>query len=118
MDPISGTLGVVAGVTSIVSVIGKSVAALNQVRLRYRDAELNIALLTGQLRIVQTALLQVQRWAECLPGDPQHYQLMIDLQPQARRNPIHITNRRGGCRARGSVPEVQTLRSEATIQGL
>src|ERR1700761_4842095 len=80
MDPISSTLGVVAGVSSIVSVIGKSVAALNQLRQRYRDAELNITLLTGQLRIVQTALLQVQRWAECLPGDSQHYQLLIDLE--------------------------------------
>jgi hypothetical protein len=80
MDPVSGALGVVAGVTSIVSVIGKSVVALNQLRQRYRDAELNITLLTGQLRIVQRALLQVQRWAESLQGDSQHYQLLIDLE--------------------------------------
>ncbi|OCT51425.1 hypothetical protein CLCR_08257 [Cladophialophora carrionii] len=79
MDPVSGALGVVAGVTSIVSVIGKSVVALNQLRQKYRDAELNITLLTGQLRIVQRALLQVQGWAESLQGDSQYYQLLIDL---------------------------------------
>jgi hypothetical protein len=63
-----------------VSVIGKSLVTLNQLRQKYRDAELNIALLTGQLRIVQRALLQVQGWAECLHGDSQHYQLLIDLE--------------------------------------
>jgi hypothetical protein len=80
MDPISGALGIVAGVASIVGVIGKSISALAQLRQRYRDAELNITLLTGQLRIVQRALLQVQGWAECLHGDSQHYQLLIDLE--------------------------------------
>jgi hypothetical protein len=80
MDPVSGTLGVVAGVTSIVSVIGKSVAALNLLRQKYRDADLNITLLTGQLRLVQRALLQVQGWAERLQGDSQHYQLLLDLE--------------------------------------
>ncbi|KIY00702.1 uncharacterized protein Z520_03367 [Fonsecaea multimorphosa CBS 102226] len=79
MDPLCSTLSVVAGVASIVSVIGKSVATLNQLRQRYRDAELNINLLTGHLRTVRTALLQVQHWAECLSGDSQHYQLMMDL---------------------------------------
>ncbi|EXJ58444.1 hypothetical protein A1O7_05869 [Cladophialophora yegresii CBS 114405] len=79
MDPLSGALGVVAGVTSIVSIIGKSVVALNQLRQKYRDAELNITLLTGQLRIIQRALLQVQGWAQNLQGDSQHYQLLLDL---------------------------------------
>ncbi|OAP60077.1 hypothetical protein AYL99_05079 [Fonsecaea erecta] len=79
MEPLCGTLSVVAGVASIVSVIGKSVATLTQLRQRYRDAELNISLLTGHLRTVRTALLQVQRWAECLSEDSQHYQLMLDL---------------------------------------
>ncbi|KIW91707.1 uncharacterized protein Z519_07675 [Cladophialophora bantiana CBS 173.52] len=79
MEPVCSTLSVVAGVASIVSVIGKSVATLTQLRQRYREAELNINLLTGHLRTVRTALLQVQNWAECLPGDSQHYQLMIDL---------------------------------------
>lgn len=77
MDPLSGTLGIVAGVSSIVSVIGKTVSTLNQLRQKYRDAELNINHLTGHLRIVQTALLQVQRWAEC---NSQHFQLMMDLE--------------------------------------
>ncbi|KAJ9609456.1 hypothetical protein H2200_005783 [Cladophialophora chaetospira] len=80
MDPISGTLGVVAGITSIISVIGKSVSALNQLRQKCRDAELNINHLTGHLRIVQTALLQVQKWAECLPENSQHFSFMIDLE--------------------------------------
>ncbi|KIW32736.1 uncharacterized protein PV07_04263 [Cladophialophora immunda] len=79
MEPFCGTLSVVAGVASIVSVIGKSVATLTQLRQRYREAELNISLLTGHLQTVRTALLQVQNWAECLSGDSQHYQLMMDL---------------------------------------
>ncbi|KAH0837036.1 hypothetical protein AYO21_08839 [Fonsecaea monophora] len=79
MEPFCGTLSIVAGVASIVSVIGKSVATLTQLRQRYQEAELNISLLTGHLRTVRTALLQVQNWAECLSGDSQHYQLMMDL---------------------------------------
>ena len=80
MDPVTGALGVVAGVTSIVSVIGKSLTALNQLRQKYRDAELNINHLTGHLRIVQTALLQVQKWAECLPDNSQHFAFVVDLE--------------------------------------
>lgn len=80
MEPLGGTLGVIAGVASIVSVITKSVAALNNLRQRYQQAELNIVLLTSQLRTVKTALLQVQKWAEELADDSQHFQLMIDLE--------------------------------------
>ena len=79
MDPVTGAVGVVAGVTGIVTAIGKSILVLNQLRQKYRDAELNIQLLTAQLRIVKRALLQVQGWAESLEGDSQHYLLLIDL---------------------------------------
>lgn len=81
MDPISSTAGLVAGVTSIVTVIGKSVQTLNGIRQRYKDAELNILLLTGHLRTVRTALLQVQHWVtQCLHGVAHHHQLMVELE--------------------------------------
>lgn len=81
MEGVCGVVGVVAGVASIVTVIGKSVQTLTTLRQRYTEAELNITLLTSQLRIVRVALLQVQSWAsECLPDEPQHYQLVMDLE--------------------------------------
>ena len=80
MDP-SSTIGLVAGVASIVTVIGKAVQTLNNVRQRYKDAELSILLLTGHLRTVRTALLQVQHWVtECLHGEAHHHQLMVELE--------------------------------------
>ncbi len=80
MEVVCGTVGIVAGVSSIVSVIGKSVQTLTTLRHQYTEADLNITLLTSQLRIVRVALLQVQSWSsECPPDEPQHYQFMIDL---------------------------------------
>ena len=81
MDPVCGTVGLVAGVASIVSVIGKSVQTLSNLRQKYKEAELNILLITGHLRTVRAALFQVQSWVtECLPAEPQHHQLMVDLE--------------------------------------
>lgn len=81
MDPVCGTVSLVAGVGSVVSVIAKSIQTLTTLRHQYKDAELNINLLTGHLRTVRAALLQVQNWAcESLPGEGQHYQLLIDLE--------------------------------------
>ncbi|KIX02267.1 uncharacterized protein Z518_08206 [Rhinocladiella mackenziei CBS 650.93] len=81
MDPVCGTVGLVAGVGSIISIVGKSVQTLTSLRQKYKEAELNITLLTGHLRTVRMALFQVQTWAtECLPGESQHHQLTVDLE--------------------------------------
>lgn len=81
MDPVCGAIGLVAGVATILSVIGKSICTLNNLRLQYKEAELNIKLLAGQLHTVRVALLEVQRWVtECLLGEIQNQQLMADLE--------------------------------------
>jgi hypothetical protein len=79
MDPVCGTVGLVAGVASIISVIGKSIITLNSLRQQYKEAEFNIKLLTGHLQLIRTALCRVQKWAECLSNEPCHYQLIMDL---------------------------------------
>lgn len=80
MDPVCGAVGLVAGVASIITVIGKSIVTLNNLRQRYKEAELNITLLTSHLQSVRTALCRVQNWAECLSNGSHHYQLMIDVE--------------------------------------
>lgn len=81
MDPISSTLGIAAGVASIITIIGKSVCTLNTLRLKYKDAAFNISLLTSRLSIVKTALLQVDKFVnETLEHEPQHRQLTLDLE--------------------------------------
>jgi hypothetical protein len=80
MDPVCGTIGLVAGVASIISVIGKSIVTLTHLRQKYKEAELNITLLTSHLQSVRTALCRVQNWAECLSSESHHYQLMIDIE--------------------------------------
>lgn len=81
MEPVGGALGLVASIGTVVSVIGKSVQVLTTLRQKYKEAELNIGLLTGHLRTVRAALFQVQNWAEeCVPDGPQHEQLMFDLE--------------------------------------
>ncbi|KIV89521.1 hypothetical protein PV10_06914 [Exophiala mesophila] len=80
MDPISSTLGIAAGVASIITIIGKSVCTLNTLRLKYKDAAFNINLLTNRLSIVKTALVQVDHFVnENLEHEPQHLQLTLDL---------------------------------------
>ena len=81
MDPFCGTVGLISGVASIVTVIGKSIQTLSTLRQKYKEAELNIQLLTGHLRTVRVALLEVENWVtECLPNEPQHHHLMVDFQ--------------------------------------
>lgn len=80
MDPATAALGLAAGVASIITVIGRSVNFLQNLRTQYCEAELNITLLIGQLQIVQAALHQVEAWMkESLSFNAQHRQLLSDL---------------------------------------
>ena len=81
MDPVSGTLGLVAGIASIVTIIGKSVCTLNTIRAKYKDAAFNVNLLTAHLHTVKVALLQVETLViETRENEPQHQQLMVELE--------------------------------------
>jgi len=80
MDPVCGAVGLAAGVASIITVIGKSIVTLSNLRQKYKEAELNITLLTSHLQSVRAVLWRVQNWAECQSTGSHHYQLMIDVE--------------------------------------
>lgn len=81
MDPIS-IIGLAGSIVSIVDVVTKSLKALNELRLRWLEADLTLMLLITQLGTLKAALGQIAEWINsCLATDPhQHYQLIIDLE--------------------------------------
>ena len=81
MDPVTATVGVVAGVSTILGALGKSISTLNTFRVHLSDAELNIELLIGQLQTVQAALRQVQAFLTTLsqPLSLDDQTMIIDL---------------------------------------
>jgi len=81
MDPIS-IIGLAGSIVSIVDVVTKSLKALNELRLRWLEADLTLMLLITQLGTLKAALGQIAEWINsCLAADPhQHYQLIIDLE--------------------------------------
>lgn len=81
MDPIS-IIGLAGSIVSIVDVATKSLKALNELRLRWLEADLTVMLLITQLGTLKAALGQIAEWINSsLAADPhQHYQLIIDLE--------------------------------------
>ena len=80
MDPICASIGIVTGIASIVSVLGKSISALNTLRVHCADAEQNLELLIGQLHSVEAALVQVQAFIELLAVDRHQQRFVNQLQ--------------------------------------
>lgn len=80
MDPVCASIGIVTGIASIISVIGKSTSALNTLRVHYKDAEQNLELLIGQLHSVEAALVQVQGFIELLSVDRSQQRFVQQLQ--------------------------------------
>ncbi|MCJ1283127.1 guanine nucleotide-binding protein subunit alpha [Xylographa opegraphella] len=81
MDPVS-IVGLASSVLSIVSVIAKNVNALSTLQAKYRNADLSVFLLIGQLSTLKAALGQISEWikAEGLAAQSEHLQLIQDLQ--------------------------------------
>jgi hypothetical protein len=79
MDPISAT-GLATSLISTVDIIARSVSFLLALQTRYRQADLTVSLLIGQLSTLKAALNQICEWIKTkLVAVPRHEQLVKDL---------------------------------------
>ena len=80
MDPVS-IFALAHTVLSIVSVIAKNINALSTLQAKYRNADLSVFLLIGQLSTLKAALGQISEWIkiEDLTAQSEHLQLVEDL---------------------------------------
>lgn len=79
MDPVSA-IGLVGSVFSIVDVLAKSVNFLLNLQTKYKQADLTVSLLIGQLSTLKAAMNQISEWITSSLADvPQHEQLVSDL---------------------------------------
>lgn len=78
MDPVS-IVGLASSVLGIVDVISKNVSFILGLQSRYRQANLTISLLIGQLSTLKAALNQISEWINSDLNTSQHEQLVTDL---------------------------------------
>lgn len=80
MDPAS-IVSLATSVVNIVGVIAKNVNALSTLQAKYRNADLSVFLLIGQLSTLKAALGQISEWIkmEGLTAQSEHLQLVEDL---------------------------------------
>ena len=80
MDPLS-IVSLTASVSSIVGIITKTVNALSTLQAKYRNADLSVFLLIGQLSTLKAALGQISEWMriEGCTAQSEHLQLFKDL---------------------------------------
>lgn len=79
MDPVSA-IGLAGSVVGIVDVLAKSVNFLLNLQTKYKQADLTVSLLIGQLSTLKAALNQISEWITSrLDSIPQHEQLVSDL---------------------------------------
>ena len=81
MDPVS-IVSLASAVLSIVGVIAKNINALSTLQAKYRNADLSVFLLIGQLSTLKAALGQISEWIkiEGITAQSEHLQLIADLQ--------------------------------------
>jgi cystathionine beta-lyase family protein involved in aluminum resistance len=78
MDPISA-IGLTAAVVGLADVISKSVGSLLDFQSRYKQVDLKVNLLIGQLSTLKAALSQIAQLNAKLAPIPQHEQLVQNL---------------------------------------
>ncbi|KAF2878518.1 G-protein alpha subunit-domain-containing protein [Massariosphaeria phaeospora] len=76
-DPIS-VIGAVGAICNIIDVVGKVTLAVNDLREKWKDADLTFLSLASQLTALRIALTKIQEWMD---SDLQviHHQLVMDL---------------------------------------
>ena len=80
MEPVS-IVGLAGAVVGIANVLGQSMLLLNNLRARFKEANLTVTLLIGQLNAVKAALKQIQLWLlESSDEDSNYFQLSLDLE--------------------------------------
>jgi hypothetical protein len=73
-------IGVVGSILGIIDVATRCISSLADLRKRFKESNLTIETLSGQLVTVKAALSQINLLiAESLSQDEQHYQLTLDL---------------------------------------
>ena len=79
MDPVSA-VGLAGSVLGIIDIVTRSVQTLQNLQKKYKDADLTVSLLIGQLSTLKAALFQISEWINTsLVNAPQHHQLVADL---------------------------------------
>jgi hypothetical protein len=80
MDPVS-IVGATSAIITLVETIAKTIASLNELHERWKDADLTIINLVSQLTSLKAALNKISEWIDSDLADiPQHHQLVIDLE--------------------------------------
>jgi hypothetical protein len=80
MDPIS-IIGTAGAIANIIEVISTTISSLRALHERWKDADMMILNLFTQLLSLRAALNKITEWISSdLAGDPQHHQLVIDLE--------------------------------------
>lgn len=79
MDPISA-VGLTASLVGTINIITKSVNSMLALQTRYRQTDLTVRLIIGQLSTLKAALNQICDWiTTSLVAVPEHEQLVLDL---------------------------------------
>ncbi|KAA6415288.1 MAG: guanine nucleotide-binding subunit alpha [Lasallia pustulata] len=79
MDPVSA-IGLAGSALGIIDIVTRSVQTLQNLQKIYKDADLTVSLLIGQLSTLKAALCQISEWINTtLVNAPQHHQLVADL---------------------------------------
>lgn len=71
-----GAVGAIVGITDVAT---RSISTLAEVRKRYKQANMTVELLSGQLVAINTALNQIHHLIEESLQDDQHYQLVMNM---------------------------------------
>lgn len=79
MEPLS-IVGAVSSIVAIIEVATRCISSLRALQQRWTGADWTVNLLVLQLATLKAALDQIREWsAENLSTEPQHHQLVMDL---------------------------------------
>ncbi|KAL6721043.1 guanine nucleotide-binding protein subunit alpha [Lecanora helva] len=79
MDPVSA-VSLAGSVIGIIDVATRSISALRKIQERWKNADINVSVLLGQLVTLKAALDQISTWVSTkLAGAPRNYEIIFDL---------------------------------------
>ena len=91
MEPLS-ILGAAGSIVGIIDVASRCISSLHALQQRWKDADMTVALMMGQISTLKAALEQISQWmhtdADTLSS---HYQLVMDLELALNSSRISIT---------------------------
>ena len=91
MEPLS-ILGAAGSIVSIIDVATRCISSLRTLQQRWKDADMAVALLMGEISTLKTALEQISQWMQT-DADKllSHYQLVMDLELALHSSRLSIT---------------------------